>query len=184
MILHRSFALLLLATLITIFADIARAQDIPDYVRSEITTPALVGQGTYRWFGLKIYDAVLWGDGPAFRSDDPLAGKFVLELQYARDLQGSKIADRSISEIRELRYGNDSQHVDWLRMMKRIFPDVSEGTRLGGVYDPDIGARFYLDGLLQGEIRDPEFARAFFSIWLDKRTSDTGLRSKLLGAET
>lgn len=184
MISRRSFALVLLATLITIFANIARAQDVHDYVRSEITRPALVGQGSYRWFGLKIYDAFLWGDGPAFRSDDPLAGKLVLELEYARDLQGSKIADRSISEIRALRYGNDSQHDDWLRMMKNIFPNVREGTRLGGVYEPDFGARFYLDGRFKGEIRDPEFARAFFSIWLDKRTSDARLRSKLLGAET
>ena len=64
--------------------------------------------------------------------------------------------------------------------MKAIFPDVRKGTHISGVYLPDKAARFYLDGKLLGEVDDPEFARAFFSIWLDMRTSASSLRSQLL----
>jgi hypothetical protein len=34
------------------------------------------------------------------------------------------------------------------------------------------------------EIEDPEFARAFFAIWLDERTSAGRLRIRLLGPKT
>jgi hypothetical protein len=64
--------------------------------------------------------------------------------------------------------------------MKAIFPDVKEGEHITGVYLPNQGARFYLNGNLLGEVRDPDFAHAFFAIWLDPRTSDKKLRSALL----
>jgi hypothetical protein len=55
--------------------------------------------------------------------------------------------------------------------MKGIFPDVKEGSRITGIHIPNEAARFYLNGKLLGEIRDPEFAHSFFAIWLDKKTS-------------
>ena len=34
---------------------------------------------------------------------------------------------------------------------------------------------------LLGTVADPEFARAFFSIWLDPRARDPKLRARLIG---
>ncbi|UUZ55997.1 chalcone isomerase family protein [Massilia sp. H-1] len=64
--------------------------------------------------------------------------------------------------------------------MKEIFPDVKEGTRISGVFLPGSQARFYLDGKPLATVPDPEFARAFFAIWLDPKTSAKGLRTALL----
>jgi len=36
---------------------------------------------------------------------------------------------------------------------------------------------------LIGEIPDAAFSRAFFSIWLDPRTAEPGLRAALLGLQ-
>jgi hypothetical protein len=41
-------------------------------------------------------------------------------------------------------------------------------------------ARFFFNEQPIGEIDDPAFARAFFAIWLDPRTSEPSLRSALL----
>jgi hypothetical protein len=38
----------------------AQAANIPEQVKSEIGSARLAGQGSYRWFGLKIYDAEFW----------------------------------------------------------------------------------------------------------------------------
>jgi len=46
-----------------------------------------------------------------------------------------------------------------------------------------VGCRFYVGDQLQHEIRDPEFAEAFFAIWLDPRTRDPELRQQLLGLQ-
>jgi hypothetical protein len=65
--------------------------------------------------------------------------------------------------------------------MRALFPDVAAGDTLTGVHLPERGARFFHNGRLLGEIRDPQFSRAFFAIWLDPRTREPSLRAALLG---
>ncbi len=173
-----SRVLLFVALCITL--GVAQASSIPAHIQTELPNAQLQGQGNFRWFGLKIYAATLWVDKASFNTNVPTSSKFILDLNYARDLYGERIAESSIDEIRKLGLGSKTQHVVWLSKMKSLFPDVHEGTHISGVYLPNQGARFYLDGKLLGEIDDPEFARAFFAIWLDERTSATKLRKQLL----
>ena len=137
------------------------------------------GAGEFRFFGFHIYDARLWSAGSRF---DP-AGRFALGLRYARDFAGERIAKQSDEEIARLGIGNEELRARWLEAMKKLFPDVKAGTELTGVHEPGRGARFYRDGEAIGSIDDPEFARAFFAIWLDPRTRAGDLRRRLLGAE-
>jgi hypothetical protein len=65
--------------------------------------------------------------------------------------------------------------------MQQSFVDVQAGTRITGVYLPGQGARFFVGQHLQHEVKDPQFARAFFDIWLDPRTRNPELREQLLG---
>ena len=153
----------------------------PMPVQHELTQARLSGQGSYRWFGIKLYDAYLWCEQGAAIQSAPLDSKLILELVYARELTGARIASASIDEMRKLKVGTPTQHAIWLKQMQEAIPDVREGTRLSGVYLPGHGVRFYHDGQLLKEIADAEFARAFFAIWLDPRTSATRLRNQLLG---
>ena len=162
----------------------AQAGAIPLHVQKEIADARLVGQGSYSWFGLKIYEAYLWSGRNSYRPESPMENRFVLELVYERELKGVRIAEASIGEMRKLGFGTPAQLDAWLRMMQETFPDVRKGDNLSGAYLPGQGARFYLDGRLLKEIADPEFARAFFAIWLDERTSAARLRSRLLGLKT
>jgi len=150
-------------------------------VQEELGQTHLTGKGNYRWFGIKLYEAYLWQEKGVRADKALLDGRFILELVYARDLQGERIAASSIDEIRKLNLGSPDQHAVWLSLMRQVFPDVQEGTRLSGVYQAGQGVRFYRDGVLLKEINDAEFARAFFSIWLDERTSAPNLRKQLLG---
>ncbi|MFZ6862859.1 chalcone isomerase family protein [Undibacterium sp. Ji67W] len=152
---------------------------VPLHIQTELPKAIMQGQGTYRWFGLRIYDATLW-TGPEGWNDQQ-KHKVALDLRYARNLVGRKIADASVQEMEKLHQGSASQRQQWLQQMTSLFPDVKEGTHITGIYVPNESARFYLDGKWLGEIRDAEFARAFFSIWLDPQTSAPDLRKKLLG---
>jgi hypothetical protein len=162
----------------------AQAASIPAPIEIEIDigNARLAGQGSFRWFGFKIYDAQLWVGDRGYLPNAPESAKFALSLTYARNLYGKHIARTSIDEIGKLGYGTSEQHQGWLSRMEALFPDVHAGTQISGIYLPDHGARFYLNGNLLGEIADKEFARAFFSIWLDPRTSATSLRSSLLSS--
>jgi hypothetical protein len=136
-----------------------------------------LGEGTMRWFGLKIYEARLWTPGGAPDFARPLR----LELRYARALRGAAIAERSDEEIARLGLGTPAERAVWLAAMRRLFPDVAPGDTLAGEHVPGFGARFQRNGAPLGEVADPAFSRAFFSIWLDPRTSAPELRAALLG---
>jgi hypothetical protein len=63
--------------------------------------------------------------------------------------------------------------------MAGLFPSVKPGDRIVGLQLSDRARFFYNDQSL-GEINDAAFARAFFAIWLDPRTSEPSLRTALL----
>lgn len=140
----------------------------------------LAGSGTFRWWGLAVYDAALWV-APGFAADAPERSAFVLELHYRRALAGADIAQRSLQEMRRLDPLTAEQAQRWLAAMQTAFPDVRAGDRLAGWYRPGQGATFYANGRLTAEVADAEFARRFFAIWLSARSAAPELRAALLG---
>ena len=165
--------------LLTLFAMLiacGAALAAPAHIENHLSGARLAGQGPFTWFGLKIYDAELWVGENGYAPNAP----FVLELRYARKLNGVKIAEASAEQMEKIGAGTASQRAAWLARMKEIFPDVKEGSRISGVFLPTGGARFYLDGKALASVPDPEFARAFFAIWLDPKTTARGLRTALL----
>lgn len=133
------------------------------------------GKGEFRRFGFLVYEAALWGG--ANPQQPPLA----LQLTYKRHIAGQKIVDASVQEMRQLGASEQSLK-SWEAQMSQIFPDVKPGDQITGVYKPGV-AVFLFNNREVGEIRDPEFARLFFAIWLDPRTSAPGLRQSLLGTK-
>jgi hypothetical protein len=141
--------------------------------------PGLVAQGggEMTFLGLSIYDGWYWGPGHDWKLDAP----FALDLHYNRSLSGARIAERSVSEIEKLGVATPEQLARWGEAMRRIFPDVVKGDAVTGLFLPPGIVRYFLNGKLVGEIIDPSFARAFFGIWMDPRTSRGDYRQKLLG---
>jgi hypothetical protein len=141
----------------------------------------LQGQGRLRFLGLHVYDARLWVGEQAVGESDWAQRPLALELVYARRLVGKLIAERSLKEMQGLEAIEASAAQRWLAEMTRLFPDVNDGDRLTGIHRPGEGARFFLNGQLRGELRDAEFSRLFFGIWLSPKTSEPALRERLLG---
>lgn len=175
---------LLCAAALAALAPAAAAQAAPPpEVALDLPGAKLQGQGTLRWLGLRVYDALLWSRtplSPADAAQTPLA----LELRYARRLKGPLIAERSLDEMRRQGPIDEDNARRWLAAMTGLFPDVDEGDRITGVQRPGVGARFHVNGRLAGELADAQFARRFFGIWLSDSTSEPALRSALLGART
>ncbi|MEO8058978.1 MAG: chalcone isomerase family protein [Burkholderiales bacterium] len=153
---------------------------MPTEVAAELAGSRLQGSGRLTWFGLSIYDVRLWAAerfSAAQFEREPLA----LELQYARTLQGRQIAERSLAEMQRASPIAEADAVRWLASMTQLFPDVNRGDRLTGVHRPSEAARYYFNGKLLGEVREADFARRFFGIWLSPQTSEPKLRQALLG---
>jgi len=177
---------LLVATATAAACTVARtwAQSAAPAVPAELmaTLPAArqQGSGQLRFFGLRVYDARLWVGERAVATDWaglPLA----LELEYLRSVGGEQIAERTLTEMRRQGEIATEPAARWLAGMKKLFPDVKAGDRLTGVNLPGVGASFFLNAAPRGEIREPEFAKLFFGIWLSPKSSEPTLREKLLG---
>ncbi len=151
----------------------------PAEVRAELSDARLQGSARLRYFGLKVYDMRLWADGGRAVGADwsqPLA----LEIVYALGLNGGRIAGRALDEMRRIGPVTPAQAERWLAEMTRLFPNVESGDRLTGVQRPGESARFFFNGQPLGEVRDAEFTRLFFGIWLSPRSSEPALREALL----
>ena len=165
------------AAWVGLVAALASAPALPADVRMEAPALRLQGGGEMTIFGLSVYDGWYWSAERGFSYAHP----FALDLTYRRDFDGRRIAERSADEMEKLGYGTDGERKRWRDAMVRIFPNVEKGDRLTGFYMPDTGVRYFHNGAPIGEIADPRFARAFFAIWFDPRTSRADFRRKLLG---
>ena len=174
---RRVLAALMLATVPALRAQGAA----PKELLGEWPAVHLQGQGRLRFLGLQVYDIRLWTIEPALPAQDWPGKALALEIEYARTFAARMIAERSLDEMR--RSGPVAADVAdrWLRTMSQVFPDVKPGDRITGVYRPEGLTRFFHNGSLRGEVRDAEFTRRFFGIWLGESTSEPSLRDSLLG---
>lgn len=154
--------------------------DIPAELRSALPAARLVGTAVLRFFGLRVYEARLWA-APGFLPEDYARHPFALELVYDRKLEGAAIAERSIAEMRRVGSFTEEQGRQWLDLMKQAFPDVMAKDRLLGLNDGQGEVRFLHNGRQTAQLRDAEYARLFFGIWLAPQTSAPAMRSMLLG---
>jgi Chalcone isomerase-like len=152
---------------------------LPVALAAELPMLKPLGEGRLRWLGLHVYDSSLWVPGEAWSSERV----FALDIRYAMSIKGRDLTQRSLEEMRKLGFSDPARLKRWEEAMDRVFPDIRPGDRLVGVSIPGREARFYNQERLLGTVPDPEFARAFFGIWLDPRTSRRDFRSKLLNEQ-
>jgi hypothetical protein len=160
-------------------AVITTQDDMRPELKNLLPQNRLIGKGRLTYFGLQVYDARLWA-APGFRTEDLASQPFVLELAYLRDFNAIDVAQRSLIEMRRSAAIPDAQAKVWSAELLRVFPNMKNGDRVMGVNKPGIGVAFLVNGKLTGEIRDTEFARLFFGIWLSSTTSEPKLREELL----
>ena len=137
------------------------------------------GSGEMRRLGFELYRATLWVaqvDGAAASLD---AATHALVLHYRRTIKRSRLVAASLDEMRRLGIA-EAELNRWEPELARVFRDVEPGDTITGVHRPGVGASFYYGGTHTGDVEDADFARAFFAIWLDARTSEPRLRETLL----
>ncbi len=116
----------------------------------------------FSYYFWDVYTGELYAPEGEYANQPP----FALKLTYQRDLEGKKIAQRSIDEMKKQGDLSADDSDKWLSLMNSIFPDVSEGDVITGIATKD------------GRV----FTQRFFDIWLSDKTSEPKFRKKLLGS--
>jgi hypothetical protein len=148
--------------------------------RIAVPDAELVGQGRLKFLFWNVFDASLYAPGGTWSWDEP----FALSVTYLRDLSGESIVSKSISEMRDQGMTDEVALARWSKGMAAIFPDVDDTTTITGTVNEERHTVFYRNGGPIGTIRDPEFSRRFFDIWLGEETSLPELRTQLLDERT
>jgi hypothetical protein len=153
---------------------------LPTELASSLPAIELVGKGKLTFFGLEVYESSLWTThnfkALAFENHS-----FVLELHYLHNFSALDIAKRSIEEMQRIEPVPEQKVALWVKTLSEAFPNVKKGDRIVGVHKPGFGVTFWHNGKRSGEVRDADFSRQFFGIWLSPKTSEPKLRLALLG---
>ncbi len=134
----------------------------------------LQGLGRFNFWGFHIYDANF------YRGASRDSQEFALELKYQKSFSGEAIANRTVFEMKNLGTP-EAQAVSWGKELSAIFPSVEPGQTITAIYLPRQGTSFFYEGKMISQIQGADFAKAFFGIWLDQKTSAPKLRADLLG---
>lgn len=167
--------LLILITLVLFITPAKANKGITEYIKN----PKLVGQASYNYIFWHIYDVYLYAENGLYSSDKP----FALMLIYKRDLEGNDIALRSKQEIQKIGFKDKAILKRRYQKMINIFPDVSNGSELVGVYTKDKRSIFFDENKKIGEESDPNFGKWFFGIWLSEKNLYPKLNKQLLGSK-
>ncbi|AJQ95024.1 chalcone isomerase family protein [Gynuella sunshinyii] len=143
------------------FASPLLQQYVPDARLSGETT-------RYRYLFFDLYDASLYAPNGQWSMGQP----FALSLTYLRHIKGEKIAEQAVAQIRNLGFDDEVRLASWYSQLRKIIPDVGRNKTLTGVYLPGDKTVFLRDEKPIGIIRDADFGRWFFSIWLSDKSPE------------
>ena len=152
---------------------------VPESVNELVPGASMVGEARYSYLFWDVYDARLYAPQGNWQPSSP----FALALTYLRDFDGKDIAERSVKEMREQGMKDEQRLSQWQQKMQALFPDVAENDTITGIRTEQGTARFYLNSELLGEVKEPDFAKWFFNIWLGQETTEPEFRAKLLELE-
>lgn len=165
-----------LGVLLLLSASWGVSATVPEAVKKHVNQAEPVGQAMFTYYFWDVYEATLYAPGGAWSEKQP----FALALTYQRDFDGRDIAERSVKEMRKQGVEDEQKLKRWGEVMASLFPDVEEGETLLGVVTDNQHTQFYRNGTYLGQVEDTEFTERFFAIWLSEKTSEPGLRRKLL----
>ncbi|WP_417671972.1 chalcone isomerase family protein [Roseibium sp.] len=173
-----AIAMLASACLLALAPSLARA-DIGAAAKT-IPAAALVGEGRMTFLGFRIFDAELYAPRGSYRPDKP----FALKLTYLRNFKATAIAEQTAKEMKRQGLRSKDKLDTWTKQLSDMLPNVSPGDSITGVRDNSGHTVFFAGSRRLGAIKDREFTRRFFAIWLGQNTNDPALRNKLVGASS
>ena len=165
---------------IVLFAMVALCEPVSAKTRivsQFVPNAQLVGEARLKYLIWNVFDAELYAPFGRWKPEAP----FAVTLTYLRKITGKTIVDRSISEMRRQGVDNEAKLAGWRRDMKKLFSDVSINTTITGIRDQNGNVVLFRNERRMGEIKDPDFSKSFFDIWLSDKASDLKFQRKLVG---
>lgn len=137
-----------------------------------------VGEAKLRVYFWDVYNSSLYSSTGEYQ---PKLYPLALNINYLRDIDAEDLIQSTKDEWQKLGI-KSAQSVQWLNLLKGIFPNIKKGDSLLLHVNQSKQSEFYFNNQSIGVIEDVEFGNSFLRIWLDKNASYPKVRNKLLGS--
>jgi len=155
----------------------ASHRPLPAQILSNSPSIRPYGKGRHTIWGVRVYDATLWIVGPRWSDSEPHA----LDIEPGRAVPGDTLVKNAISEMRNLKVGDESKLRVWQAELTKIVPNLAQGDQIVIFCADNNRTIGYLNESRIGEVDDPTFCPAVMSVWLHPQTKHQSMRKSLLG---
>ncbi len=122
------------------YAGVAHAATSADQTAlstaARVPEPPLVGSGTFRWYGLRLYEI-------EYRETADACTPRMLRITYARRIPADRLVEATLEQWREIGLNDDLSLRGWLRQIRAIWPDIEPGDVLLLQVDQDGVSHFF-----------------------------------------
>lgn len=138
----------------------------------------VVGSAKFSVLFWDIYNSTLYTkSGKYLHKSSPES--LLFEIEYLKDITTNDLVERTVQQWKYLDI-SESEYSKFIPILKVIWPDISSGDKLAMLLQNNQSV-FYFNDMKVGHIEEKEFSKLFLDIWLSPKTSQTKLRSQLLG---
>ena len=137
----------------------------------------LVGQAQMRWLMFPLYRVSLkTADGRYQENQYPQ----MLDILYLRTIDKQDLLAATDNQWNRLGVPQAKRKL-WISQLGKLWPTIKKGDRLAFQVNPDGYNYFIYNGKRIGGVADKQFGKSFLDIWLSPKTSQPGIRQRLIG---
>ena len=138
----------------------------------------LVGQATYKFLLLDIYDAKLISETEQYPSE-----KFALILKYNRDFTKKSVVKETIEQLQFQKKYNEKELIELNKLLNQAFRPIKKNDQFIAIKLKNKGIFYFKDEKVL-ETNDMEFLNLFFNIWLRENSESPDFTKSLIGKDS
>ena len=154
---------------------VALSAENPPELDTAIRAQQPIGSTSFSKLFLHVYDAQFWSDSGNWKKPP-----YALTITYAMGFTPDELADRTYDEMKHVSSLPEDTLVSYSDKLRILYPKVRAGDRITALQVNAQTTSFYHNSRFLGAIHDPEFAPAFFGIWLSPKSSEPDMQKQLL----
>lgn len=137
-----------------------------------------VGSAQFSVLFWDIYNSTLYTEsGKYLHESSP--DSIIFEIEYLKDITSKDLIERTVQQWQQLDVP-EAMYSEFIPLLKTLWPDISSGDKLTLLVQKQQSV-FYFNKVRVGHIKQEKFSKLFLDIWFSPNTSQTKLRSQLLG---
>ena len=138
----------------------------------------LVGQATYKFLLLSIYEAKLISETGKFPAE-----KFALILKYNRDFTKKSVVKETIEQLQFQKKYNEKELIELNKLLNQTFRPIKKNDQFIAIKLKNKGIFYFKDEKVL-ETGNMEFLNLFFNIWLRENSESPDFTKSLIGKDS